>query len=78
MITRSGEVLFFADTSVNIEPTAEDLVEIALGTAHIARRFDVDPTGSHAVVLQFWQCGSSHLHARFAKPWSYCGLPIPR
>jgi malate dehydrogenase (oxaloacetate-decarboxylating)(NADP+) len=43
VITRKGEVFFLADTSVNIEPTAEDLVEIALCTAHMARRFDLVP-----------------------------------
>ena len=43
IITRRGEVFFLADTSVNIEPTAEELVEIALCTAHMARRFDVIP-----------------------------------
>ena len=43
VITRKGEVFFLADTSVNIEPTAEDLVEIALCTAHMARRFDIIP-----------------------------------
>lgn len=43
VITRMGEVFFMADTSVNIEPTAEDLVEIALCTAHMARRFDLTP-----------------------------------
>src|SRR5215475_14036504 len=43
MITRKGDVYFLADTSVNIEPTAEDLVEIALCTAQTARRFDVEP-----------------------------------
>ena len=43
VITRKGEVFFMADTSVNIEPTAEDLVEIALCTAHMARRFDLTP-----------------------------------
>jgi malate dehydrogenase (oxaloacetate-decarboxylating)(NADP+) len=43
VITRKGEVFFLADTSVNIEPTVEDLVEIALCTAHMARRFDVVP-----------------------------------
>jgi malate dehydrogenase (oxaloacetate-decarboxylating)(NADP+) len=42
-IARKGEVFFMADTSVNIEPTAEDLVEIALCTAHMARRFDLTP-----------------------------------
>lgn len=43
IVTRKGEVFFLADTSVNIEPTAEDLVEIALCTAHMARRFDLTP-----------------------------------
>ena len=43
IITRKGDVFFLADTSVNIEPTAEDLVEIALCTAHMARRFDLSP-----------------------------------
>jgi malate dehydrogenase (oxaloacetate-decarboxylating)(NADP+) len=43
VVTRKGEVFFLADTSVNIEPTAEDLVEIALCTAHMARRFDIVP-----------------------------------
>jgi malate dehydrogenase (oxaloacetate-decarboxylating)(NADP+) len=43
MITRKGDIYFLADTSVNIEPTAEDLVEIALCTAQTARRFDVEP-----------------------------------
>ena len=43
MITRKGDMYFLADTSVNIDPTAEDLVEIALCTAHIARRFDITP-----------------------------------
>ena len=43
MITRKGDVYFLADTSVNIDPTAEDLVEIALCTAQMARRFDIVP-----------------------------------
>src|SRR5207253_10771496 len=43
MITRKGDIYFLADTSVNIEPTAEDLVEIALCAAQTARRFDVEP-----------------------------------
>ena len=43
MVTRSGALYFLADTSVNIEPSAEDLAEIALCTAETARRFDVVP-----------------------------------
>ncbi|MGA9392605.1 MAG: NADP-dependent malic enzyme [Candidatus Sulfotelmatobacter sp.] len=55
MITPKGEVYFLADTSVNIEPTAEDLVEIALCTAHMARRFDVTP---RVAMLSFSSFGS--------------------
>jgi malate dehydrogenase (oxaloacetate-decarboxylating)(NADP+) len=55
LITRKGEVLFMADASVNIEPTAEDLVEIALCTAHTARRFDVQP---RVAMLSFSSFGS--------------------
>jgi len=56
MITRKGEVYFLADTSVNIEPTAEDLVEIALCTAQTARRFDVEP---RVALLSFSSFGST-------------------
>jgi malate dehydrogenase (oxaloacetate-decarboxylating)(NADP+) len=55
MITRKGDIYFLADTSVNIEPTAEDLVEIALCTAHTARRFEVKP---HVAMLCFSSFGS--------------------
>ncbi|MGB0647212.1 MAG: phosphate acyltransferase, partial [Bradymonadia bacterium] len=36
-------VKVFADTTVNIDPRAEDLVEIAIETARMARRLDIDP-----------------------------------
>jgi malate dehydrogenase (oxaloacetate-decarboxylating)(NADP+) len=55
LITRKGEVYFLADTSVNIEPTAEDLVEIALCTAQMARRFDITP---RVAMLSFSTFGS--------------------
>ena len=62
LITRKGDVLFMADASVNIEPTAEDLVEIALCTAHTGAAFRCSSAGRHAVVLQLRQRGPSHLH----------------
>lgn len=37
------EVYFFADTTVNVNPTAEDLAEIALLSAQTARRFNIEP-----------------------------------
>jgi malate dehydrogenase (oxaloacetate-decarboxylating)(NADP+) len=56
MITRTGELYFLADTSVNVEPTAEDLVEIALCTAEAARRFEVVP---RVALLSFSSFGST-------------------
>jgi malate dehydrogenase (oxaloacetate-decarboxylating)(NADP+) len=55
LISRKGEVFFLADPSVNIEPTAEDLVEIALCTAHMARRFEIVP---RVAMLSFSSFGS--------------------
>jgi malate dehydrogenase (oxaloacetate-decarboxylating)(NADP+) len=60
MITRKGELFFLADTSVNIDPSAEDLVEIALCAAQEARRFDVVP---RVAMLSFSSFGSTkHPH----------------
>ena len=56
MITRKGELFFLADTSVNIDPSAEDLVEIALCAAQEARRFDVVP---RVAMLSFSSFGST-------------------
>ena len=43
LVTRRGDMYFLADCTVNIEPTAEDLAEIALCAAETARRFNVEP-----------------------------------
>jgi malate dehydrogenase (oxaloacetate-decarboxylating)(NADP+) len=43
LVTRKGDLLFLADCSVNVEPTAEELAEIASCAAEAARRFDVVP-----------------------------------
>jgi len=56
IITRKGDTYFLADTSVNIEPTAEDLAEIALCAAETARRFDVEP---RVAMLSFSSFGST-------------------
>jgi len=56
LITRKGDLYFLADATVNIEPTAEDLAEIALCTAQEARRFDVEP---RVAMLSFSSFGST-------------------
>jgi len=56
MITRSRQLYLLADPSVNIDPTAEDLVEIALCAAQTARRFDLTP---RIAMLSFSSFGSA-------------------
>jgi malate dehydrogenase (oxaloacetate-decarboxylating)(NADP+) len=53
--TRS-KLYFLADCTVNIEPTAEDLAEIAMCAADTARRFDVEP---RVAFLSYSNFGSS-------------------
>jgi malate dehydrogenase (oxaloacetate-decarboxylating)(NADP+) len=57
MITHEGRLYFFADTSVNIEPSAEELAQIAINTAQLARFFDVEP---RVAMLSFSTFGSVH------------------
>jgi malate dehydrogenase (oxaloacetate-decarboxylating)(NADP+) len=55
IVTKRGPV-FFADTTVNISPDAETLVDIALMTARFARDVGVEP---HVALLSFANFGSS-------------------
>jgi malate dehydrogenase (oxaloacetate-decarboxylating)(NADP+) len=60
MITAGG-VYFLADTTVNIDPSAEDLAEIAVLAAEMAERFDVKP---RVAMLSFSNFGSTrHPHS---------------
>lgn len=56
MLVMKKETFFFADTTVNIDPTAEDLAEIALLAAETTRRFDVEP---RIAMLSFSNFGST-------------------
>ncbi len=55
MITRQG-IYFLADATVNIEPSAEDLAEIAICAAETAERFNVKP---RVALLSFSNFGST-------------------
>ena len=55
LITPAGDLYFLADATVNLEPTVEDLAEIAISTAETARRFDVEP---RVAMLSFSNFGS--------------------
>jgi malate dehydrogenase (oxaloacetate-decarboxylating)(NADP+) len=56
LVTRRGDIYFLADCTVNIEPSAEDLAEIALCAAETARRFNVIP---RVAMLSFSNFGST-------------------
>ena len=56
MMVLQSEVLFFADPVINIDPTAEEVAEIAVQTANMARAFDVEP---RVAMLSFSTFGSS-------------------
>jgi malate dehydrogenase (oxaloacetate-decarboxylating)(NADP+) len=56
LITQHKDVYFLADTTVNIEPSAEDLAEIAMMAAAKAREFDVEP---RVAMLSFSNFGSA-------------------
>lgn len=63
MLIIKRRVLFFADTTVTIEPTAEDLADIAIYTADLSRQFvDQEP---RVAMLSFSNFGSNdHPFAR--------------
>ncbi len=56
VLATKKEIYFFADTTVNIEPTAEDLAEIALLASNVARQFEVEP---RVAMLSFSNFGST-------------------
>ena len=56
IVAQRGEVYFLSDVAVNIEPSAEDLAEIAVCAAEEARRFDVEP---RVAMLSFSNFGST-------------------
>ena len=56
LITAKGGIYFLADATVNIEPTAEDLAEIAIMAAEKARRFNQEP---RVAMLSFSNFGST-------------------
>jgi malate dehydrogenase (oxaloacetate-decarboxylating)(NADP+) len=56
MVTKKGPV-FFADTTVNVNPSAEDLAEITVLTAWAVQQFNVKP---RIALLSFSNFGSSN------------------
>jgi malate dehydrogenase (oxaloacetate-decarboxylating)(NADP+) len=57
VVVSKNEFRFFADCSVNIDPTAEELADIAIETAGLARYFDIKP---RVALLSYSTFGSAH------------------
>lgn len=55
LVATRHRVLFFADTTVNIDPDSETLAEIALLTARLAQSFEIEP---RIAMLSFSNFGS--------------------
>jgi malate dehydrogenase (oxaloacetate-decarboxylating)(NADP+) len=51
-----NKIYFIADPAVNIDPTAEELAQIAISSANVARRFNVDP---RVAMISFSNFGST-------------------
>jgi malate dehydrogenase (oxaloacetate-decarboxylating)(NADP+) len=56
MITKRGPY-FFADTTMNLDPTAQELADIALLTANTVKQFNITP---RVAMLSYSNFGSSH------------------
>jgi len=56
LISAKGDMYFLADATVNIEPTAEDLAEIAIQAAEKVCRFSLEP---RVAMLSFSNFGST-------------------
>ncbi len=63
MMVFPKDLLFFADTTVNIDPTAEQLAEIAILTSEVAKQLDIEP---RIAMLSFSNFGSTR-HPRSDK-----------
>ena len=63
MLATSHDIYFFADTTVNIDPSSEELAEIAILSAEVAQSFNVEP---RIAMLSFSNFGSTR-HPRTEK-----------
>jgi malate dehydrogenase (oxaloacetate-decarboxylating)(NADP+) len=55
-LIQKDKIYLFADTTVNIDPTAEELAEIAMCSANVARAFSIEP---RIAMLSFSNFGSA-------------------
>ena len=56
MMIQKDKLYMFADTTVNVNPTAEEMAEIAMGTVRVCKRFNIEP---RIAMLSFSNFGSA-------------------
>jgi phosphate acetyltransferase len=56
LLVKDNEELMMGDCSININPTADDLVEITMQTAHTAKQFGIEP---RVALLSYSTMGSA-------------------
>lgn len=71
MTTLKRRVIFLADTTVNVDPNAEELASIAIEAARVARQFDAEP---RVAMLSFSNFGSTR-HPPADHPFSRLKAP---
>src|SRR5512133_486042 len=59
IVVTKHDFKFFADCTVNIEPTAEELAEVAINTSELARYFEVTPRVAMLSYSTFGSAGGS-------------------
>ena len=77
IVVTKNDFKFFADCTVNIDPTAEELADIAIATADLARYFDVKPRVAMLSYSTFgFATGESPREGARGRPsWSASGSP---
>ena len=58
LVMTKRETYFFADTTVNVDPNADELAEIAVMTAEVVKRFNLEP---RIAMLSFSNFGDTRL-----------------
>ncbi|HKI46782.1 MAG TPA: NADP-dependent malic enzyme [Balneolales bacterium] len=58
LVMTKRETYFFADTTVNVDPSADELAEIAVMTAEVVKRFNLEP---RIAMLSFSNFGDTRL-----------------
>ncbi|MCB2230651.1 NADP-dependent malic enzyme [bacterium] len=53
---KKDKLYMFADTAVNVDPTADEMAEIAIGASHVAKAFNIEP---RIAMLSFSNFGSA-------------------